>query len=105
MMKVELTYDGQVTRNLRGTAQSHDLIQGGRKSNLLEASFISKQLFVRLMATVASVAATLISANTVSAASATATPGQSVTLTVTASGTAPFAYQWMKNGSSISAAT
>lgn len=39
------------------------------------------------------------------AATAAATVGQQVTFSVTAQGSAPFAYQWTKNGSAISGAT
>ena len=43
--------------------------------------------------------------NSAFASSAAATVGQSVTFSVTASGTAPFTYQWSKNGVAITGAT
>src|SRR3954468_18348392 len=46
----------------------------------------------------------LLSSNDV-LASTSVSIGQAAKLTVTASGTAPFSYQWYKNGSAISGAT
>jgi hypothetical protein len=40
-----------------------------------------------------------------SASSLTVTAGQKVSITVTADGTQPFTYQWMKNGTPIPGAT
>lgn len=47
----------------------------------------------------------LFVAHVASASSLTATVGQDVTISVTANGTAPFSYQWYRNGSAISGAT
>lgn len=47
----------------------------------------------------------LFAAGAARAATATVTAGRAVTLSVTASGSAPFTYQWRKNGVNISGAT
>ena len=51
------------------------------------------------------VAAAVLFSNPANASSATANLGQSVTFSVSAQGTAPFSYQWRKNGASIPGAT
>lgn len=57
------------------------------------------------MKTILSIFIGLALAASTFASSATATVGQKVTISVTASGTTPFSYQWSKDGAAISGAT
>jgi plastocyanin len=61
--------------------------------------------FRSLFAVLAFVGIALFASNSVEAASQSATVGQTVTFSVTADGTAPFAYQWSKGGVAIPGAT
>ena len=58
-----------------------------------------------LFAILAFVGIALFAGNSAQAASQSATVGQAVTFSVTADGTAPFTYQWYKDGVSITGAT
>ncbi|MFT3782203.1 MAG: immunoglobulin domain-containing protein [Nibricoccus sp.] len=57
------------------------------------------------VARISLVFAVLSAGQAAQASSLTAASGKTVTIAVTASGTAPFSYQWKKNGSDISGAT
>ena len=64
-----------------------------------------KNFPTRILFFVAAFLCSVFLCNSAFASSATATVGQAVTFSVTASGTAPFTYQWSKNGVAITGAT
>lgn len=65
----------------------------------------SRQALARFFVLLAGAATAFLAAGDLHAAAGTASTGQPVTLSVSAQGTAPFVYQWYKNGTAIGGGT